>query len=552
MTLSAIVAAAVLLAGSSVALSEAQGLPPGVRRIDLQRHDLSIAGREVVQVRVELDAGVEFGRHSHPGEEIVNVLEGSLEYRIDGKPPVTLHAGGVLFIPAGAIHAAKNVGSGNGAELATYIVEKGKPLVVMATPADGSATPAIGVAEEAAIRPFRVDVAAADLAELKRRLAATRWPDKETVSDRSQGAPLALLQELVRYWATGYDWRKAEATLNAHPQFTTRIDGVDIHFIHVRSRHPNALPVLISHGWPGSVFEQIKLIGPLTDPTRFGGRAEDAFDVVIPSLPGFGFSARPTEAGWGLERIGQSFDLLMKRLGYTRYVAQGGDWGSGIVQAMARRAPTGLLGIHTNLPSVIPGDVAPALGGAPLPEGLSEQERAVVDTLRASGRAGNRSYVQMMNARPQAVAYGMTDSPAGLAAWMLVHPGFAHWAYGEAPAQSPTRDDVLDNVTLYWLTNSAASAARIYWENRGRDLLSATAQHTSEITVPVAITVFPDEVFLAPETWARRAFKNLIYFHHADRGGHFAAWEHPEVFAVELRAAFRTLRDATSAPRPGA
>jgi quercetin dioxygenase-like cupin family protein/pimeloyl-ACP methyl ester carboxylesterase len=530
-------AAAVLVVGSGAAVLEAQGPPAGVRRIDLQRHDLSVPGREVVQVRVELDPGVEFGRHSHPGEEIVNVLAGSLRYTLDGRPPVTLEAGGVLFIPAGTIHAAKNVGSGNGAELATYLVEKGKPLLVMAAPL-------ASVASDTAIRPFRVDVPETDLAELKRRLAATRWPDKETVGDRSQGAPLALLQDLVRHWGTGYDWRKAEAKLNAHPQFTTRIDGVDVHFIHVRSRHPNAMPVLILHGWPGSVFEQIKLIGPLTDPTRFGGRAEDAFDVVIPSLPGFGFSAKPTEPGWGLERIGQSFDVLMKRLGYTRYVAQGGDWGSGIVQAMGRQAPAGLLGIHTNLPSAIPGDVAPALAGGPLPEGLSEQERTVVETLRASGRAGNRSYVQMMNARPQAVAYGMTDSPAGLAGWMLVHPGFAKWAYGASPTQSPTRDDVLDNFSLYWLTNSAASAARIYWENRGRDLLSAAAQHTSEIAVPVAITVFPDEVFLAPETWARRAFRNLIYFHHADRGGHFAAWEHPDVFAGELRAAFRTLRDA--------
>jgi quercetin dioxygenase-like cupin family protein/pimeloyl-ACP methyl ester carboxylesterase len=527
---------------SGVTAARAEGPQTGVRRIDLQRHDLGVPGREVVQVRVELEPGVEFGRHSHPGEEIVNVLEGSLQYAIDGRPPVTLEAGGVLFIPAGTIHAARNVGRGTGAELATYIVEKGKPLVVMSAPTASAAS-------DSSIRPFRVSVPEGDLADLKRRLAATRWPDKETVADRSQGAPLALLRELVQYWGTGYDWRKAEAKLNAHPQFTTRIDGVDIHFIHVRSRHPNALPVLISHGWPGSVFEQIALIGPLTDPTSFGGRAEDAFDVVIPSLPGFGFSAKPTEPGWGLERIGQSFDVLMKRLGYSRYVAQGGDWGSGIVQAMARQAPSGLLGIHTNLPSVIPGDVARALGGGALPDGLSAQERTVVETLRASGRAGNRSYVQMMNARPQAVAYGMTDSPAGLAGWMLVHPGFAQWAYGKAPAQSPARDDVLDNVTLYWLTNSAASAARIYWENRGRDLLDAAAQHTSEITLPVAITVFPDEVFLAPETWARRAFRNVIYFHHADRGGHFAAWEHPQLFAGELRAAFRGLRDARSYSR---
>jgi pimeloyl-ACP methyl ester carboxylesterase len=420
-------------------------------------------------------------------------------------------------------------------------------LAMIATAAvAASPASAGGDTTDTAIRPFRVSVPETDLADLKRRLAATRWPDKETVTDRSQGAPLSLLQDLVRRWGSGYDWRKAEAKLNAYPQFVTRIDGVDIHFIHVRSRHSNAMPLLIAHGWPGSVFEQIKLIGPLTDPTGFGGRAEDAFDVVIPSLPGFGFSGRPTEVGWGLERIGQSFEVLMKRLGYSRYVAQGGDWGSGIVEAMARQAPAGLLGIHTNLPSAIPDDVGPALGGGPLPQGASEQERSVVEAVRASGRAGNRSYVDMMTARPQAVAYGMTDSPAGLAGWMLVHPGFAHWAYGSDPAQSPTLDDVLDDLTLYWLTNSAASSARIYWENRGRSLLSASAQHTDAITIPVAITVFPDEVFLVPETWARRAFRNLIYFHHADRGGHFAAWEYPDVFAGELRAAFRTLRDAQS------
>lgn len=532
-------AAVALVAFGGAAVLRAQAPHAGIRRIDLQRHDLSVTGREVVQVRVEFDRGVAFPRHSHPGEEIVNVLEGSLVYEIDGKPPVTLQAGDVLFIPAGVVHAARNVGTGTAAELATYLVEKGKPLLVLAPPRAGAAN-------DSAIRPFRADVRQADLDELKRRLAATRWPDKETVDDRSQGAPLALLQGLVRHWSTGYDWRKAEARLNAYPQFTTSIDGVDIHFIHVRSRHPNALPLLIAHGWPGSVFEQIKLVGPLTDPTRFGGRVEDAFDVVIPSLPGFGFSARPAEAGWGLERIGRSFDELMTRIGYSHYVAQGGDWGSGIVQAMARQAPSGLRGIHTNLPSVIPSEVAAVLGGGPLPEGLTEQERTVIETLRASGRAGNRSYVQMMNARPQALAYGMTDSPAGLAGWMLVHPGFARWAFGSTPVQSPTRDEVLDNVTLYWLTNSAASAARLYWENRGRDLLSAAAQHTSEITVPVAITVFPDEVFLAPETWARRAFSNLIYFHHADRGGHFAAWEHPDVFADELRAAFRTLRQGAA------
>ncbi|HEV2801693.1 MAG TPA: alpha/beta fold hydrolase [Pyrinomonadaceae bacterium] len=397
--------------------------------------------------------------------------------------------------------------------------------------------------EGESIRPFRVRVPQKELDDLRRRLAATRWPDRETVADRSQGAQLAALRELVRHWANAYDWRKAEAKLNAFPQFKTKIDGVDIHFIHVKSRHPNALPLVITHGWPGSVFEQIKLISPLTDPTAFGGRAEDAFDVVIPSLPGYGFSAQPTEAGWGSERIGRAWDVLMKRLGYTRYVAQGGDWGAGVVQAMGRQSPAGLLGIHTNLPATLPPDVGAALAaGGPAPAGLSEQERAVFEALRTSARNRNLAYVAMMGARPQAVGYGLTDSPAGLAGWMLVHPGFAEWTYGKDPEQSPTRDDVLDNFTLYWLTNSAASSARLYWENREANLISAAAQKTEEISVPVAVTVFPKEVYRAPETWARRAFRKLIYYHEADRGGHFAAWEYPELFAAELRAAFKSLR----------
>jgi pimeloyl-ACP methyl ester carboxylesterase len=398
------------------------------------------------------------------------------------------------------------------------------------------------VPDGTAIRGFKVKVAEADLADLRRRLKATRWPEKETVDDLSQGPQLAKLQELVRYWATDYDWRKGEAKLNSFPQFKTNIDGVDIHFIHVRSRHRNALPLLIAHGWPGSVFEQIKLIGPLTDPTAFGGRKEDAFDVVIPSLPGFGFSSRPAEAGWGLERIGQAFDVVMKRLGYPRYVAQGGDWGSGIVQAMGRQAPAGPIGIHINLPAAVPDDVLPALGGGPIPKEATEQERAVIEALKTFGQSGGLAYVRMMNARPQAVSYGPTDSPAGLAGWLLVHPGFEHWSYGKDPKQSPTRDDVLDDLSLYWLTNSAASSAKLYWENRGRDLISASAQKTNEISVPVAISVFPEEVYRAPETWARRAFSNLSYFHEADRGGHFAAWEYPELFSAELRAAFRELR----------
>ena len=357
------------------------------------------------------------------------------------------------------------------------------------------------------IRPFRAQVSNADVKDLRRRILATRWPDKETVADQSQGVQLAKLQELVEYWGTDYDWRKGEEKLNAFPQFKTMIDGLDIHFIHVKSNHPNAMPIIITHGWPGSVFEQIKLIGPLTDPTKYGGNAEDAFDVVIPSLPGFGFSGQPTEAGWGLERIGKAWDVLMKRLGYTQYVAQGGDWGAGVVEAMGRQAPMGLLGIHTNLPAAITNDVGAVLGGAPAPEGFTDKERAAVDDLRNFLHQGGLSYLVMMGARPQAVSYGLTDSPAGLAGWMLVHGGFDKWSYGKDPQQSPTIDDVLDNFTLYWLTNTVASSSRIYWENRNLNLISAGDQKTDQISVPVAITVFPDEVFRAQEPWARKAFR---------------------------------------------
>ncbi len=396
-----------------------------------------------------------------------------------------------------------------------------------------------------AIRPFRANVPEEALVDLRRRIGATRWPDKETVDDRSQGVQLAKLQELVRYWGTGYDWRKAEAKLNALPQFMTTIDGLDIHFIHVRSRHPNALPLIMTHGWPGSVFELLKTIGPLTDPPAHGVRAEDAFDLVLPSIPGYGFSGKPTGTGWDPDHIARAWAELMKRLGYTRYVAQGGDWGAPISGAMARQAPAGLLGIHVNLPATVPPEVEAALaGGGPAPAGLSEKERAVFDALNTYRKSVNSAYLLMMTARPQAVGYGPTDSPAGLAAWMLVHPGFAKWTYGSDPQQSPTKDEVLDDFTLYWLTNSATSSARLYWENGGRGATSAAAQKTAEISLPVAITVFPEEVYRAPETWARRAYRNLIYFHEADKGGHFAAWEQPELFAAELRAAFRPLRKA--------
>ncbi len=395
-----------------------------------------------------------------------------------------------------------------------------------------------------AIRPFKVQIPGEQLKDLRKRLQATRWPDKETVTDQSQGAQLKNLQDLVSYWGTKYDWRKGEAKLNAFPQFTTKVDGVNIHFFHVRSKHPNALPLLIIHGWPGSIFEQIKLIEPLTDPTAFGGRAEDAFDVVIPSLPGYGFSDRPRETGWDIERIGSAVSALMVRLGYTRYVAQGGDWGAGVVEAMGRQAPTGLMAIHTNLPAVFPPDAAQAIAsGGPAPLGLTQKEQAAFDDVRNFLKNGGWGYYQMMTARPQAVGYGLTDSPTGLAGWMLVHGGFGKWQYGKDPKQTPTVDEVLDNFSLHWLTNTVTSGARLYWENREQNLISAAAQKTDQIKMPVAITVFrEDDLFRAPETWARRAFPNLIYFREVDKGGHFAAWEEPQLFAEEMRAAFKTLR----------
>jgi pimeloyl-ACP methyl ester carboxylesterase len=393
------------------------------------------------------------------------------------------------------------------------------------------------------IRPFHIHFPEKDLADLRRRIAATRWPDKETVDDQSQGVQLARLQDLFRYWGTSYDWRKVEAKLNGLPQFTTNIDGVDIHFIHVRSHHPNALPLIITHGWPGSVIEQLKVIGPLTDPTAHGGRAEDAFDVVIPSVPGYGFSGKPTGTGWDPERIARAWAELMNRLGYSRYVAQGGDWGTPISSAMARQSAAGLLGIHINLPATVPPEVAAALGGGPLPAGLSDKERTVIDALMTYNRTGNSAYFTMLTARPQTVGYGATDSPVGLAAWVLVHPGFKDWQFGADPAQFPTKDDVLDNITLYWLTNTATSAGRLYWENGARgSVIVAAAQKTSEISLPVAITVFPEDVYRAPESWAQRAYRNLIYFHEVDKGGHFAAWEQPELFSAELRVAFKSLR----------
>jgi len=387
-----------------------------------------------------------------------------------------------------------------------------------------------------AIRPFRIDVPEEDLVDLRRRVLATRWPDRETVADQSQGVQQAKLRELVRYWGTDYDWRKIEARLNALPQFVTDIDGLDIHFIHVRSRHPNALPLIITHGWPGSIMELLKVIDPLTDPVAHGGRAEDAFDLVIPSIPGFGFSGKPSGTGWDPDHIAQAWAELMKRLGYTRYVAQGGDWGAPITSAMARQRPAGLLGIHVNLPATVPADVQKAINaGEPAPAGLSDVEKAAFESVSDFSRK-RRAYAAIMGTRPQTVGYGLTDSPVGLAAWM--------YDYNDVePQRLLTKDEMLDDITLYWLTNTAVSSARIYWENKSA-ILSAAGQKTAEISIPVGVTVFPDEIYRAPRSWTQRAYRNLIYFNEVDKGGHFAAWEQPELFSAELRAAFRSLRQS--------
>jgi pimeloyl-ACP methyl ester carboxylesterase len=398
-----------------------------------------------------------------------------------------------------------------------------------------------------AIRPFHIDIPEADLVDLRRRLAATRWPDKETVADDSQGVPLATMRELVKYWQTDYDWRKVEARLNALPQFITEIDGVDIHFIHVRSKHDQALPLIITHGWPGSVIEQLKIIDPLTDPTAHGGTASDGFHLVIPSMPGYGFSGKPTTTGWDPARIGRAWVVLMKRLGYAKFVAQGGDWGSPITNEMAKLGAPELLGIHVNLPGVVPPEVFKAVvSGDPAPAGLSDDEKHAFDQLKIQ-YGKRRAYALIMGTRPQTLM-GLADSPAGLAAWLLDHgDGYAqpaaaitsavlgHEVNGHS-AGDLTRDDVLDNITLYWLTNTAMSSARLYWENKINFYLPAN------VSIPAAVTAFPGESFVAPRSWAERAYHKLIYFHRADKGGHFAAWEQPELFSTEMRAAFKPLR----------
>jgi pimeloyl-ACP methyl ester carboxylesterase len=390
-----------------------------------------------------------------------------------------------------------------------------------------------------AVRPFRVKVPEADLAELRRRINATRWPERETVADASQGVQLATIQNLSRYWATDYDWRKCEAKLNALSQFTTEIDGLDIHFIHVRSKHQDALPLIITHGWPGSVIELLKIVDPLTNPTAHGASASDAFHLVIPSMPGYGFSAKPITTGWDPARIARAWVVLMKRLGYTQFVAQGGDWGATITDVMATQAPVELLGIHSNMPGVFPPDIDKAAqSGAPTPSGLSADETMAYERLKFVYAKGV-GYAYQMGLRPQTL-YGIADSPVGLAAYLLDHDA---WSYGHIarlfagqPFGDITRDDILDNITLYWLTNTAISSARLYWENK----LSFFG--VKNVSIPVAVSAFPEELYQAPRSWAERAYPKLIHYNKLDKGGHFAAWEQPQLFSEEVRAGFRPLR----------
>lgn len=390
---------------------------------------------------------------------------------------------------------------------------------------------------DTSIRPFQYHAPDEALADLKRRIAATRWPDRETVKDTSQGVQSATMHKLADYWASHYDWRKLEARLNALPQFVTNIDGLDIHFIHVKSKHANALPVIVTHGWPGSIIEQLKIIGPLTDPTAHGGSAADAFDVVIPSLPGHGFSGKPEAVGWDPQRIARAWGTLMTRLGYTRYVAQGGDWGNAVTEQMALQQPPGLIGIHTNMPATLPDSISAALAGGPAPTGLSGDEKYAWDQLDFFWKHG-LAYAQEMSAKPQTL-YALADSPIGLAAWMLDHDIRSYELIARVFDDVPeglSKDDVLDNVTLYWLTNTAVSSARLYWESK----LAFFAP--KGVPLPAAVSAYPDEIYTAPESWTRAAYPKLIHYGRLPKGGHFAAWEQPQSFSEELRSSFRSLR----------
>jgi pimeloyl-ACP methyl ester carboxylesterase len=391
------------------------------------------------------------------------------------------------------------------------------------------------------IRPFRVHFPEEALVDLRKRVSATKWPSQEIVKDATQGVQLATMQKLARYWASDYDWRKIESKLNALPQFITEIDGVDIHFIHVRSKHENALPMIVTHGWPGSIIEQLKIVDPLTNPTAHGASASDAFDLVIPSLPGYGFSGKPTTTGWDPIRIARAWAVLMQRLGYTRYVAQGGDWGNAVTEQLALQQPAGLVAIHTNMPATVPADIdKAAFANAPAPAGLSADEKQAYAQLSHFYKTG-LAYAQEMGARPQTL-YGIEDSPIGLAAWMIDHDERSYALIArvfDGKAEGLTREDIVDNITLYWLTNTGVSSARLYWESK----LAFFAP--KGITLPVAVSAYPDELYQAPRSWAERAYPKLIHYNRLDKGGHFAAWEQPASFSAEMRAAFKSLRQAS-------
>jgi pimeloyl-ACP methyl ester carboxylesterase len=415
-------------------------------------------------------------------------------------------------------------------------------IAALAVPGAAQVVQAKEVQSSSAIKPFHFHASEEALTDLRRRVQATRWPDQEIVADESQGVRQGTMQKLAEYWATGYDWRKCEAKLDALPQFITNVDGIDIHFIHVRSKERNALPIIITHGWPGSIIEQMKIIGPLTNPTAYGGMPDDAFDVVIPSLPGYGFSEKPTVTGWEPVRIARAWITLMKRLGYKKFVAQGGDWGNAVSESMALIAPPELAAIHTNMPATVPGDISKALASGAMPTGLSDDEQNAFRQLALFYGKG-LGYAQEMGNRPQTL-YGIADSPVGLAAWMLDHDARSLTLISrvfDGQSEGLSRDDVLDNITYYWLTNTGVSSARLYWEatqaSKGGGFFDPR-----NVTIPVAVSVFPDEIYAAPRSWTEKAYSRLIYFNKLPVGGHFAAWEQPELFVGELRAAFRSLR----------
>jgi len=397
-----------------------------------------------------------------------------------------------------------------------------------------AAQPAI---DKTAIRPFRVEFSEAELNDLRNRIKATRWPERETVNDDTQGVQLATMQKLADYWASEFDWRKVEARLNSYPNFITEIDGLDIHFIHVRSKHENALPIIVTHGWPGSPIEQLKIIDPLTNPTAHGGTETDAFDVVVPSMPGYGFSGKPTTAGWDPIRIAKAWIVLMKRLGYTRYVAQGGDWGSLVTDYQGVLAPPELLAIHTNMPGAVPPEISKALQGGPLPPDLSAEEKHAFERLDFFFKKGVAYALEMGN-RPQTL-FGLADSPVGLAAWIVDHDALSYEMIArvfDGVSEGLTRDDILENITLYWLTNTGVSSARLYWENK------AAFFDPKGVTIPVAVSAFPEDLYQAPRSWAERAYPNLIFYNKAEKGGHFAAWEQPKTLSDDVRKAFRSVR----------